>query len=243
MGDDGAGVLLEMVPSATPPHARNAPSSRPKGDGDKCKALPYAQLLSQVHPGGGRPARRALPAIARSPARPRPCTHETRSGCGSAHGDTPPSDPRTRSVAGQRARPPPGGRRTRPPHEAGRRRRPGSGRDGHRTSASTRTRAASCRAYPRPAPARRQAASNTQPARPAQAARHSSRKVPRITGNGTLRPTSRRNERILQPATPAIPAKFRCPIHIRNSPSTSANLIGSFPGLWDSGDTRGNPSG
>jgi hypothetical protein len=40
MGDDGAGVLLEMVPSATPPHARNAPSSRPKGDGDKRKALP-----------------------------------------------------------------------------------------------------------------------------------------------------------------------------------------------------------
>jgi hypothetical protein len=51
VGDDGAGVLLEMVPSATPPHARNAPSSRPKGDGDKRKALPYAQLLSQVHPG------------------------------------------------------------------------------------------------------------------------------------------------------------------------------------------------
>ena len=50
MGDDGAGVLLEMVPSATPPHARNAPSSRPKGDGDKRKALPYAQLLSQVLP-------------------------------------------------------------------------------------------------------------------------------------------------------------------------------------------------
>jgi hypothetical protein len=48
MGDDGAGVLLEMVPSATPPHARNAPSSRPKGDGDKRKALPYAQLLSRV---------------------------------------------------------------------------------------------------------------------------------------------------------------------------------------------------
>ena len=48
MGDDGAGVLLETVPSATPPHARNAPSSRPKGDGDKRKALPYAQLLSQV---------------------------------------------------------------------------------------------------------------------------------------------------------------------------------------------------
>jgi hypothetical protein len=48
MGDDGAGVLLEMVPSVTPPHARNAPSSRPKGDGDKRKALPYAQLLSQV---------------------------------------------------------------------------------------------------------------------------------------------------------------------------------------------------
>ena len=48
MGDDRAGVLLEMVPSATPPHARNAPSSGPKGDGDKRKALPYAQLLSQV---------------------------------------------------------------------------------------------------------------------------------------------------------------------------------------------------
>jgi hypothetical protein len=48
MGDDGAGVLLETVPSATPPHARNAPSSRPKGDGDKRKALLYAQLLSQV---------------------------------------------------------------------------------------------------------------------------------------------------------------------------------------------------
>ena len=48
MGDDGAGVLLETVPSATPPHARNAPSSRPKGDGDKRKALPYAQLLSEV---------------------------------------------------------------------------------------------------------------------------------------------------------------------------------------------------
>jgi hypothetical protein len=51
MGDDGAGVLLEMVPSATPPHARNAPSSRPKGDGDKREALPYAQLLSQVQVG------------------------------------------------------------------------------------------------------------------------------------------------------------------------------------------------
>jgi len=48
MSDDGAGVLLEMVPSATSPHARNAPSSRPKGDGDKRKALPYAQLLSRV---------------------------------------------------------------------------------------------------------------------------------------------------------------------------------------------------
>ncbi len=46
MGDDGAGVLFEMVPSAT--HARNAPSSRPKGDGDKRKALPYAQLLSEL---------------------------------------------------------------------------------------------------------------------------------------------------------------------------------------------------
>jgi hypothetical protein len=46
--------LLEMVPSATPPHARNAPSSRPKGDGDKRKALPYAQLLSQVHHRGVR---------------------------------------------------------------------------------------------------------------------------------------------------------------------------------------------
>jgi hypothetical protein len=48
MVDDGAGVLLEMVPLATPPYARNAPSSPPKGDGDKRKALPYAQLLSQV---------------------------------------------------------------------------------------------------------------------------------------------------------------------------------------------------
>jgi hypothetical protein len=51
MGDDGAGVVLEMVPSATPPHARNAPSSRPKGDGDKREALPYAPLLSQVQVG------------------------------------------------------------------------------------------------------------------------------------------------------------------------------------------------
>jgi hypothetical protein len=48
MGDDGAGVLLETVPSATPPHARNAPSSRPKGDGDKRKALDLARLLSEV---------------------------------------------------------------------------------------------------------------------------------------------------------------------------------------------------
>ena len=57
MGDDGAGVLLETVPSATPPHARNAPSSRPKGDGDKRKALPYAQLLSQVQAQGQGGAR------------------------------------------------------------------------------------------------------------------------------------------------------------------------------------------
>ena len=59
MGDDGAGVLLETVPSATPPHARQAPSSRPKGDGDKRKALPYAQLLSQVQDPKGGPVRRA----------------------------------------------------------------------------------------------------------------------------------------------------------------------------------------
>ena len=51
MGDDGAVALLETVPSATPPHGRNAPSSRPKGDGDKREALPYAQLLSQVQVG------------------------------------------------------------------------------------------------------------------------------------------------------------------------------------------------
>jgi hypothetical protein len=48
MRNDGAGVLLETVPSATPPHPRNAPSSRPKGDGDKRKPLDLAQLLSQV---------------------------------------------------------------------------------------------------------------------------------------------------------------------------------------------------
>jgi hypothetical protein len=49
MGDNEAGVRLETVPSATRPHAHNAPSSRPKGDGEKRKALPYAQLLSEVH--------------------------------------------------------------------------------------------------------------------------------------------------------------------------------------------------
>jgi hypothetical protein len=47
-----------------PPHARNAPSSRPNGNGDKRKALPYAQLLSQV-PG----QRRRQSSEAQSPLR------------------------------------------------------------------------------------------------------------------------------------------------------------------------------
>ena len=48
MGDDAAAVLLAILLAASPATRPQSPSSRPKGDGDKCKALPYAQLLSQV---------------------------------------------------------------------------------------------------------------------------------------------------------------------------------------------------
>jgi hypothetical protein len=48
VGDDGARCCSRWCRRRAPPHARNAASPRPKGDGDKRKALLYAQLLSEV---------------------------------------------------------------------------------------------------------------------------------------------------------------------------------------------------